>query len=138
MSAVRNRTVGRGRVRTGKNSAYIAARLKLTELASVVVEAFSREEIDVGHALLLVKLQPDQQEQALTACFKEDWSARGSKPKRSLLPSFLSVACNSGLSRITVFYDGWDKPLLSTIVITQRSHYNRTDRSGGILECIPG
>jgi ParB family chromosome partitioning protein len=72
--------------RTGKNPAYVAARLKLTELAPVVVDAFYREEIGVGHALLLAKLQPDQQEQALAACFKEDWSAGGQKPKRILLP----------------------------------------------------
>ena len=72
--------------RTGKNPAYVAARVKLTELAPVVVEAFYREEIGVGHALLLAKLQPDQQEQALSACFKEDWNAGGQKPKRILLP----------------------------------------------------
>jgi ParB family transcriptional regulator, chromosome partitioning protein len=72
--------------RTGKSPSYIAARLKLTELAPVVVEAFYREEIGVGHALLLAKLQPDQQEQALAACFKEDWSAGGQKAKRILLP----------------------------------------------------
>ena len=72
--------------RTGKNPAYIASRLKLTELAPVVVEAFYREEIGVGHALLLAKLQLAQQEQALVACFKEDWSAGGQKPKRILLP----------------------------------------------------
>jgi ParB family chromosome partitioning protein len=72
--------------RTGKSPAYVAARLKLTELASVVVEAFFREEIGVGHALLLAKLQPDQQEQALAACFKEDWSGGGQKAKRMLLP----------------------------------------------------
>jgi ParB family chromosome partitioning protein len=72
--------------RTGKNPAYVATRLKLTELAPVVVEAFYREEIGVGHALLLAKLQPAQQEQALTACFKEDWSAGGQKAKRILLP----------------------------------------------------
>jgi ParB family chromosome partitioning protein len=72
--------------RTGKSAAYVAARLKLTELAPVVVEAFYREEIGVGHALLLAKLQPDRQEQALAACFKEDWSAGGQKSKRILLP----------------------------------------------------
>jgi ParB family chromosome partitioning protein len=58
----------------------------LTELTQNVVDAFYREEIGVGHALLLAKLQPDQQEQALAACFKEDWSAGGQKPKRILLP----------------------------------------------------
>ena len=72
--------------RTGKNPAYVSARLKLTELAPVVVEAFYRDEIGVGHALLLAKLQPAQQEQALAACFKEDWSAGGQKAKRILLP----------------------------------------------------
>jgi ParB family transcriptional regulator, chromosome partitioning protein len=72
--------------RTGKSPAYVAGRLKLTELASVVVEAFYREEIGVGHALLLAKLQPEQQEQALGACFKEDWSNGGQKAKRILLP----------------------------------------------------
>lgn len=72
--------------RTGKNPAYVTARLKLTELAPMVVDAFYREEIGVGHALLLAKLQPGQQEQALSACFKEDWSAGGQKSKRILLP----------------------------------------------------
>jgi ParB family chromosome partitioning protein len=72
--------------RTGKSPAYCAARLKLTELVPAVVDAFYRDEIGVGHALLLAKLQPDQQEQALAACFKEDWSAGGQKAKRILLP----------------------------------------------------
>ena len=72
--------------RTGKNPAYVAARLKLVDLVPIVVEAFYHEEIGVGHALLLAKLQPGQQEQALAACFKEDWSAGGQKAKRILLP----------------------------------------------------
>ena len=62
-----------------------AQRVKLTELAAPVVEAFYNEEIGVGHALLLAKLQPAQQEQALAACFREDWGG-GSKSKRILLP----------------------------------------------------
>ena len=40
----------------------------------------------MGHALLLAKLQPAQQEQALAACFKEEWSERDRKAKRILLP----------------------------------------------------
>jgi ParB family transcriptional regulator, chromosome partitioning protein len=67
-------------VKTAKSPPYVAARLKLTELAPVVVEAFYREEIGVGHALLLATLQPGQLGQALAACFKEDWSAGGQKP----------------------------------------------------------
>jgi ParB family chromosome partitioning protein len=72
--------------KTGKSPVYVAGRLKLTELSPVVVEAFYREEIGVGHALLLAKLQPDQQEHALAACFKEDWANGERKAKRILLP----------------------------------------------------
>lgn len=71
----------------GKPPAYVATRLKLTELAEVVVEAFYREEIGVGHALLLAKLPLDKQEEALKACFREDWGASADrKAKRILLP----------------------------------------------------
>ena len=71
--------------RTGKSPAYVAARLKLVDLVPVVVEAFYRDEIGVGHALLLAKLPADKQEQALAACFKEVYNG-GQKPARILLP----------------------------------------------------
>jgi ParB family transcriptional regulator, chromosome partitioning protein len=71
----------------GKPPAYVATRLKLTELAEIVVEEFYREEIGIGHALLLAKLPLDKQEEALKACFREDWSASSDrKAKRILLP----------------------------------------------------
>jgi ParB family chromosome partitioning protein len=69
----------------GKTPAYIAARLKLIELAPAVVEAFAKDEIGVGHALLLAKLQQEQQQEALSACYQENYG-NGSKPKRILLP----------------------------------------------------
>jgi ParB family transcriptional regulator, chromosome partitioning protein len=69
----------------GKSPAYVAARAKLTDLASAVTEAFAKDEIGVGHALLLAKLQPAEQEQALSACYQETYT-QGSKPKRILLP----------------------------------------------------
>jgi ParB family chromosome partitioning protein len=69
------------------NHPYIAARTRLTELTALVVTAFHAEEIGVGHALLLAKLQPAQQEQALTNCFREEWNGGGGrKAKRILLP----------------------------------------------------
>jgi ParB family transcriptional regulator, chromosome partitioning protein len=71
--------------KTGKSPVYVVSRLKLIELTQNVTDAFYREEIGVGHALLLAKLQPDQQEQALSACFREDWSG-ASKNRRILLP----------------------------------------------------
>jgi ParB family transcriptional regulator, chromosome partitioning protein len=72
--------------KVGKSAAYCVARIRLTELAAPVVEAFYSEEIGVGHALLLAKLQPAQQEQALANCFREEWNGAGVKAKRILLP----------------------------------------------------
>jgi ParB family chromosome partitioning protein len=69
----------------GKNPAYVAGRARLAQLAPAAVEAFAKDEIGVGHALLLAKLQPEQQEEALTACYQEGYG-NGSKPKRILLP----------------------------------------------------
>ncbi len=71
--------------KTGKSPTYVAQRIKLTELAPAAVEAFYKDEIGLGHALLLAKLQPAEQEQALAACFREDWGG-GNKSKRILLP----------------------------------------------------
>lgn len=73
--------------KTGKSPAYVVTRLKLTDLIEEAVEAFSREEIGIGHALLLAKLPADRQAEALAACFREDWSAtRESETKHFLLP----------------------------------------------------
>ena len=51
-----------------------------------MVEAFYAEAIGTGHALLLAKLQPAQQEQALKECFREEWAGGSSKQRRILLP----------------------------------------------------
>jgi len=69
----------------GKSPAYVASRLRLTELAAEVVEAFAKDEIGVGHALLLAKLQPEQQLEGLNACYQEQYTA-GSKARSILLP----------------------------------------------------
>ena len=42
--------------KTGKSPAYCAQRIKLTELTAAVTEAFAKDEIGVGHALLLAKV----------------------------------------------------------------------------------
>jgi ParB family transcriptional regulator, chromosome partitioning protein len=69
----------------GKHPGYVASRLRLTELAPAVVEAFSKDEIGLGHALLLAKIQPAAQEDALHACWQESYTG-GTKAKRILLP----------------------------------------------------
>jgi ParB family transcriptional regulator, chromosome partitioning protein len=71
--------------KVGKSPAFVASRLKLTDLIPAAVEAFYADEIGVGHALLLAKLPADQQKQALAACFKEVYNG-GQKPARILLP----------------------------------------------------
>lgn len=69
----------------GKSPAYVAGRLRLTELVVEVAEAFAKDEIGVGHALLLAKLQPEQQKEALAACHQEQYP-NGSRSKSILLP----------------------------------------------------
>jgi ParB family chromosome partitioning protein len=71
--------------RVGKSAAFIASRLKLVDLVPAAVDAFYANEIGVGHALLLAKLPADQQQQALSACFKEAYNGSQSAA-RILLP----------------------------------------------------
>ena len=85
--ALRSRSIPSNSLRpnAARASGYVASRLRLTELAPAAVEAFTKDEIGLGHALLLAKLQPQQQEEALTACWQESYTG-GSKAKRILLP----------------------------------------------------
>ena len=71
--------------KVGKSPVFVASRLKLSDLVPAAVDAFYDDAIGVGHALLLAKLPADQQEAALSACFKEVYNG-GSKPARILLP----------------------------------------------------
>jgi ParB family chromosome partitioning protein len=71
--------------RVGKLPSFVASRLKLVDLVPAAVDAFYANEIGVGHALLLAKLPANQQEQALSACFKEVYNGPD-KPARILLP----------------------------------------------------
>jgi ParB family transcriptional regulator, chromosome partitioning protein len=78
-------TVEQIAAKVGKPAGYVLSRSRLADLAPAVAEAFAKDEIGVGHALLLAKLQAAQQEEALAACHQEIY-ANGSKPKRILLP----------------------------------------------------
>jgi len=69
----------------GKNPAYVAVRARLAQLAPAAIEAFAKDEIGVGHALLLAKLPLEQHEEALAACYQESYG-NGNNPKRILLP----------------------------------------------------
>ena len=78
-------TVEQIAAKCGKNPSYVAARARLAQLAPAVTEAFAKDDIGVGHALLLARLQAEQQEEALAACYQESYT-NGSKAKRILLP----------------------------------------------------
>jgi ParB family chromosome partitioning protein len=78
-------TVEQIAAKCGKSAAYVTARASLADLTSEATEAFAKDEIGVGHALLLAKLQPEQQTEAIAACYQESY-ANGGKNKRILLP----------------------------------------------------
>jgi len=63
--------------RAGKSEAYIYGRLKLADLIPAVGEAFLHDKITVGHALLIAKLQPSQQQEAFAAAFRGMWTSEG-------------------------------------------------------------
>ena len=66
--------------RAGKSEAYVLGRIKLTELIPSVAEAFLKDKIAVGHALLIAKLPASQQQEALGACFRNQWTSEGNTP----------------------------------------------------------
>jgi ParB family transcriptional regulator, chromosome partitioning protein len=63
--------------RAGKSEAFIYGRLKLADLIPPVAEAFLKDEITIGHALLIAKLQASQQQEAFAAAFRGMWTSEG-------------------------------------------------------------
>lgn len=66
--------------KAGKSEAYVLGRIKLTELVPSAAEAFLKDKIAIGHALLIAKLPVPQQKEALTACFRSTWTSEGNTP----------------------------------------------------------
>ena len=63
--------------RAGKSEAFVCGRLKLADLIPAMAEAFLHDKITVGHALLIAKLQPSQQQEAFAAAFRSMWTSEG-------------------------------------------------------------
>src|SRR5881227_1813050 len=63
--------------RSGKSEAYIYGRLRLADLIPPVAEAFLNDKITIGHALLIAKLAPAQQQEAFAAAFRSTWTSEG-------------------------------------------------------------
>jgi ParB family chromosome partitioning protein len=70
--------------KTGKTAAYIAKRLRLLDLITPAADAFTTGQIGIEHALLIAKLAPDVQEDALRHCFDGYYAA--DDKERSLVP----------------------------------------------------
>jgi ParB family chromosome partitioning protein len=71
--------------KTGKHPSFIAKRLKLLDLVKSVADVFLAGHITVEHALLLAKLAPGAQEEALRHCFDGYYAANDTD--RSLVPA---------------------------------------------------
>lgn len=71
--------------RTGKPAAFVAKRLTLLDLIKPAADAFTTGQIAIEHALLIGKLTPDVQEEALGRCFDGYYGANDKE--RSLVPT---------------------------------------------------
>ena len=63
--------------RAGKSEAYVQGRIKLADLIPSVAEAFLKDTIAIGHALLIAKLPDSQQQEAFSAAFRGMWTTDG-------------------------------------------------------------
>lgn len=60
--------------KVGKSVSYVYQRLKLADLVPAAKKAFFEEKITAGHAILLARLQSDQQKEGLAECLN-DWNS---------------------------------------------------------------
>ena len=63
--------------RAGKSEAYVYGRIRLADLIPPVAEAFLKDQITIGHALLIAKLPASQQQEAFSAAFRGLWTSEG-------------------------------------------------------------
>jgi len=116
--------------RSGKSEAYIYGRLKLADLIPPVAEAFLKDEITVGHALLIAKLQASQQQEAFAAAFRGMWTSEGNSqvliPVRELAAW---IESNILLQLASVPFDKQDETLVpaagSCVNCPKRTGFNK-------------
>jgi ParB family transcriptional regulator, chromosome partitioning protein len=70
-------TIANIAARAGKSEAYVYGRIKLADLIPPVAEAFLKDQITIGHALLIAKLPAGQQQEAFAAAFRGMWTSEG-------------------------------------------------------------
>ena len=77
-------TVEKISAKTGKPASFVAKRLTLLDLVKPAADAFTAGHIGIEHALLIAKLAPEAQEEALRHCFDGYYAAEDKE--RSLVP----------------------------------------------------
>jgi ParB family chromosome partitioning protein len=70
-------TIANIAARAGKSEAYVCGRIRLADLIQPVAEAFLKDQITIGHALLIAKLPASQQQEAFAAAFRGMWMSEG-------------------------------------------------------------
>lgn len=70
--------------KVGKSKSYVYQRLKLAELIEPAKKAFLEEQITAGHAILIARLRPTDQEEALKECFEGNMYGDGILSTRAL------------------------------------------------------
>ena len=60
-----------------RKSATLYGRVRLADLITPVAEAFLKDQITIGHALLIAKLPASQQQEAFAAAFRGMWTSEG-------------------------------------------------------------
>ena len=63
--------------RAGKSEAYVYGGIRLADLIPPVAEAFLKDQVTIGHALLIAKLPASQQQEAFSAAFRGMWTSEG-------------------------------------------------------------
>lgn len=103
--------------KVGKSETYVYQRLKLVDLIAPAQEAFVGNAITPGHAVLLARLQPGDQKDALQQCFRQDWDRNGGGQFKRLvsvkeLESW--IGANVHLDLNAAVFDTADAELLAT------------------------
>ncbi len=63
-------------LKIGKSESYIYQRIKLLELIPEAQDQLAREKITAGHAILIARLQPQQQKEALKECLQQHYGGK--------------------------------------------------------------
>jgi ParB family transcriptional regulator, chromosome partitioning protein len=100
--------------RAGKSEAYVYGRIRLADLIPPVAEAFLKDQITIGHALLIAKLPTSQQQEAFAAAFRGMWTSEGNSqvliPVRELA---VWIEMNVLLQLASAAFDKQDEKLVS-------------------------